>query len=55
MNKRKQQHVIAMVKENFDIQRRNRPDSQEATDAREENRRLFALLDSHGVGLEGLG
>jgi hypothetical protein len=52
MNERKLKHVMAMVNENVNIQRQNPPDSQAATDAREENRRLFALLDSHGVPVQ---
>lgn len=53
MNERKLKRLLAMVNENVNIQRQNPPDSQAATDAREENRRLFALLDSHGIAPAG--
>jgi hypothetical protein len=53
MNERKLNTVLKMINENINLQRRNAPDSAVATDAREENRRLFALLDSHGIAPTG--
>lgn len=41
--------TLKIINTNINVQRRNHPDSAEATGAREENRRYFALLDSHGI------
>ena len=49
MNNRKLAHTIELINGNINVQRQNAPDSTAATEAREENKRLFALLDSHGV------
>lgn len=51
MTEYKRQRIMRMIADNVNAQRRNAPGSQTATDAREENQRLFALLDSHGIAV----
>lgn len=49
MTNQKLQHALRLIRYNINIQRANCPDSAAATEAREENQKLFALLDKHGV------
>jgi hypothetical protein len=49
MKDQKLQHVVSLIRDNINTHRANCPDSEAATEAREENQKLFALLDKHGV------